>query len=136
MGLIYYMIKEVSFEDKKFDVITKIKEILILFGEIGIMLLVPKSENKTYYEVVGWCIVGVLGFGFFMELGYIIIIQIVGFKQIVNHFVQLWKSFYSYMKSFCSSKTIVKPKIIKTKARKNVILATPQRVRISFREFE
>jgi len=40
------------------------------------------------------------------------------------------------MKSFCSSKTIEKPKIIKTKARKNVILGTPQRVRLPFREFE
>ena len=130
MGLIYYMIKEVDFEDKKLNVIIKVKEVLILFGEIGVMLLIPKTESDMYNEVVGWCIVGALGSGFFMELGYIIIIQIIGFKQIINHFVQLWKSFYSYMKSFCSSNVKVKVLEIRT-ARKKFKLSAPRLVRIS-----
>ena len=116
IGLVYYMIREVPFEDKKFDVITKAKEVFILLGEIGILLLMFKTENKTYYEVVGWFIASVFGTAFFMELGYLIILQIIGFKQIKNHFVQLWNNLYSYFKSFCPSKSEIKPQLFQIKS--------------------
>jgi len=132
VGLIYYMIREVPFEDKKFDVITKIKEVFILFGEIGIMMLVTKIENETHYEVVGWFIVVMLGCAFFIESGYVIILQIVEIKQIINHYMKMWKSFFAYLKSFCSSSAESElPEI--TTTRKKLKLPAPQKIRISSR---
>jgi len=101
IGLIYYMIKEVPFEDKKFNTITKIKEGLILLGEIGVIFLMFKSDNKEYYEIIGWVILIPFGIGFIIELGYVIILQIVEIKAIINQFVKLWRKFEIYLKSFC-----------------------------------
>ena len=89
--IIYYMFKQVSFEDHKFDSIVKVKEILILFGEIGIFLLIAQTKNKQYYQIVGWLIVFFLGLAFLSEFIYMIANQVAGIKKIGKQFLY-WKN--------------------------------------------
>ncbi len=79
----YYMVKRVSFANSKLDKILKIKECLIGFGQIAIFLLTSKIENEKYFDIIGWVIISLLGLAFLVEFGYMVIIQIFGFKQIV-----------------------------------------------------
>lgn len=74
--LVYYLFGKANFEDKLFDIINKVKEILILISEICILLLVLEVDSVSYYDLMGWIIVGVLGIGFITEFLYVIGLQI------------------------------------------------------------
>ena len=94
--LVYYMIKEVVFTNQKAYLVAKIKETLILLGEICILFLAVKTKNKNYYEIMGWLIVFFLGCSFLVEFIYLISIQISGIKEIIKKIQGFFKKIRLY----------------------------------------
>jgi len=103
-ALVYYTIKKVKFEDKKLDIIIKIKETLILFSEFGLFFLYIKVRSEDYYNIIGWLIVGLLFLAVGIELIYMLVLQIYDIKEIVNKFIKLCKEIRLYLKSISSPK--------------------------------
>jgi len=115
---VYYIFKNISFEAKAQNIIVRIKEILILIGEILIWFLMIKTENINYYEVFGWLVIIVLGSAVGIETCYLFYLQIVGIKHIYTKILNLLKSFYSFLSKLCqeekSSKKVVPAKLNET----------------------
>ncbi len=88
IGLVIYMMKQVRFENKKLDFIVKLKEILVLCGEIGMIFLCFKVDSENYYKIIGYLIVPSLGIALMAEVGYMMILQICEIKN-------LWKKIKS-----------------------------------------
>ncbi len=99
IGFIHYLVKQVHFDKPVFDKIVKIKEILVLLGEVGIMLLAPQIESEDYYQIVGWTTVGCLGGGFLLDIGYMIIIPIIQFKQLMRNLKKTVSSVTLYLRN-------------------------------------
>ena len=92
--LVYYLFGKAKFEDKIFDIINKVKEILIFISEVCILLLVIEVDSVAYYDVMGWIIVGVLGLGFITEFLYVIGVQIANIKVICNKIIGACKALF------------------------------------------
>lgn len=80
--LVIYMFKQVTFENKKLDYIVKLKEILVLFGEVGLLFLCFQVGSENYYKIVGYLIVSSLGIALAAEVGYMMILQICEIKSL------------------------------------------------------
>ena len=103
-ALVYYLIKKVKFEDRKLDIIIKIKETLILFSEFGLFGIYIKVRSENYYNTIGWLIVGLLLLAVGIELIYMLVLQIYDIKEIVKKFIRLYKEICLYVKSIFSPK--------------------------------
>ncbi len=90
-GLVIYMMKQVRFENKKLDFIVKLKEILILCGEIGMIFLCFKVDSEKYYEIFGYLIVSSLGIALMAEVGYMMILQICEIKNLWKKIKSGWR---------------------------------------------
>ena len=94
-GFVFYLFKEVVMEDSKLNIIVRVKEVFIFIGQIGILLLGLESTSESYYKIVGWIIVGFLCSALLIELGYMVLLQILGIKEI-------YRKILSILRSICS----------------------------------
>ena len=81
-GLIYYLFAHAEFESRVMNFTNKLKEILILLGELAIFFLVAQKSSEDYYGILGWIVVGLLGAVVLIEIGYIAVLQIISMKII------------------------------------------------------
>lgn len=91
IGLIVYLSKLASFEDRHMNTVNKIKESLILMGEFGILMLNFNAKYPEYYSDVGWMIVGCLGGALAVELIYVLVLQIMGIKDLYHNVKKAFK---------------------------------------------
>ena len=89
--LIYYMVNQVQFENKTLNIIIKLKEILILGGELFILSLCAEVKSEQYYQEMGYFTVLCFGVALMMEIVYMVVLQICQIKQIGKKIKQLWK---------------------------------------------
>jgi len=82
LGVLYYLFKEIKITDATLNIIIRLKELLIIIGELCIVLLYVQVQNESYYDAVGWFIVGSLGFAVVIDIGYLLILQVFGVKEI------------------------------------------------------
>jgi len=111
ISLVIYMLKQVSFENKKFDFIAKLKEVLILMGEILILFLCFNSGSEIYYKIIGYLIVLFLGIALIVEVGYMMILQICEIRQIGRKFKTGWNWIMKAFKSCREENKIEKIKM-------------------------
>jgi len=105
MCLIYYLIQEVSFEDRKLDFIVKVSEIFVLCGEIGIVFFFPaETKSSEHYDNVGWVVVFFLASSFLIQFIYIIVLQVLGIKEIINQIRKIKNDIVSFFKSSSNQK--------------------------------
>ena len=88
--LIYYMVNQVQFENKILNIIIKLKEILILGGELFILSLCAEVKSEQYYQVMGYFCVLFFGVALMMEIVYMVVLQICQIKHIGKKIKQLW----------------------------------------------
>jgi len=89
-GLVYYLFKTTIFEDRYLNIVNKIKEILILLGEVGILCLNFKSSSEAYYDTLGWLITICFASALLIELGYMIVMQIYNLRTIKKKAMDFW----------------------------------------------
>jgi len=89
-GLVYFLFKVTVFEDRYLGIVNKIKEILILFGEIGILFLNFKSSSEAYYDTLGWLITLCFMTAMLIELVYMIALQIYNLRLIKKKAIDFW----------------------------------------------
>jgi len=82
--LLYYMFKVAALEDFKLNIIARIKEILILAGEICMLLLYADVDSEKFYDIVGWIMIGVLTSAVAIEIVYTFLTQIFNIKGTCN----------------------------------------------------
>jgi len=100
--LIYYMFRAASLEDFKLNIIARIKEILILGGEICLLLLYAEVDSDKYYDTVGWIMVGTLTSAVAIEVVYTVFTQIFNIKGTCN---KVFRAFSFVMICFQKSET-------------------------------
>lgn len=91
-GLVYFFFKKQTvFSDLKLNNLNRVKEVLILVSEICIVFLNFRADSEEYYDVLGWLIVGSLGFVLITELVYLIGSQIFNVKKNFRKIVEAIK---------------------------------------------
>jgi len=80
--LIYYMLKQVTFTNKKLDLIFKLKEVFILIGECCILCLCFEEKSQNHYKKLGYITVFFLATPLAIEVIYMLILQIYEIKKI------------------------------------------------------
>ena len=81
--LVYALFKYQMFENTHLNFINKIKEVMITFAKIFIMLLYFDYDSDKYPQAFGWLIISFLGIAMITELIYIIYRQ---FKEAIAQF--------------------------------------------------
>ena len=104
-GFVYYLFSSVTMEDSKLNIIIRIKEILILIGEIGILFLSFQLDSEGYYKNLGWAVVGFLFLALLIEVGYMLILQILGIKEIYRKIVAFYQKASSILSDCFGKKT-------------------------------
>ena len=82
IGVVLYLFKEAAFEDFYLNIINRIKEILILIGEMFILALNFKEGSESFYNSIGWLIIVCLGSALMIELIYMVLLQLLQLKQL------------------------------------------------------
>ena len=116
-GFLYFLFKEIAMDDSKLNTITRIKEILILLGEIGILFLAFQLTSESYYNVLGWIVVALFFSAILIELVYMLILQIVGIKDIIKNFQTNYKAFKKFLEDCFGKKKDLKVHTIKIENR-------------------
>ena len=75
--ILWYLFRKSVFEDSKMNIINKIKESLIVVGEILILCLCIEKKSNGYYQVLGWLALCTFTLATLVELGYLVIIQVI-----------------------------------------------------------
>ena len=129
--LIYYMFKAVALEDFKLNIIVRIKEILILLGEICMLLLSAKVNSEKFYDVVGWIMIGALGSGVLLEAGYMLISQIFSMRATYRRILNIYYSLVVCIKGPDHDPQKKKVKVLKLQAREKGNLNEPSVIQMS-----
>jgi len=77
LWILYFLFGKRIFKDSKLQNINKIKETLIVAGEMVMLCLCFQSDSEDYYSVLGWMTVGCLGSAAMLELVYLVAIQVI-----------------------------------------------------------
>jgi len=75
--ILYFLFSKRIFKDSKLQNINKIKETLIIGGEMAMLCLCFQSDSEEYYSFLGWMTVGCLGTAAILELVYLVAIQLI-----------------------------------------------------------
>jgi len=94
---VLYLFKSVEMEDYKLNIIIKAKEILILAGEVGILFLSFETTSENYYKITGWIVVGFFVTGILIEICYMILLQILGIKEIKRKIISSFQTIKFYL---------------------------------------
>ena len=100
-SFVYYMFKEVPFEDPKLSKIVRVKEIFILCAELCIFCLLFGSQSRFYYDLIGYLVLGFLATGLAIEVIYMFALQIIALKNLPKNIKKMWKD----IKEFWNKKT-------------------------------
>jgi len=124
VSLVYYMFKQVPYEDKKLSKIVRIKEIFILCAELLIFCLLFGSQSRVYYDVIGYLVLGFLASGLAIEVIYMFALQIIELRNLPKNIKKSWQNLKEFIEN-CGKK---KQQQVKTKHRLNtsVIRIRPQ----------
>jgi hypothetical protein len=101
-GIIYFLFFKGAFVDKKLHKVNKIKECLILAGEVFILLLTFQGCSEAFYNVMGWFAVACLAVALLVELTYMLYLQIKEIKKIKQKIQEAWIIVYKWIKKQCS----------------------------------
>ena len=110
---LYYLHHHASFEQRAQNIIIRIKEILILSGEFCIFFLMLTTRQEYWNSFIGWIMIVVLGAAIAIESCYLLILQILGFKQIIKKILYVFQVAKLYL--FHSFKR--KPRVRKVKVK-------------------
>lgn len=124
---VYYLFQHVSFEQKAQNIIIRIKEILILSGEFCIFFLMLTTRHEYWNSLIGWIMIVVLGAAIAIESCYLLILQILGFKQIIRKILHTFQIGKLYLLHIFKEK----PRVKKVKFRRNVLNPDPEVLDIS-----
>ncbi len=94
--LVYYMFKQVSYDDPRLNKIVRLKEIFILCAELLIFCLLFGSQSRLYYDFIGFLVLGFLATGLAIEVIYMFALQIIALKNLPKNI----KKSYRDMKEF------------------------------------
>jgi len=90
--ILWYLIKRNIFENSKMNTINKMKEFLIIIGEMSVLCLCIENKSNAYYQGLGWLAVCALSLATLVELAYLVILQIIGLIQGIK---KLWGFLFS-----------------------------------------
>jgi len=90
--ILWYLFKRNIFEDSKLNSINKIKESLIIVGEIFILCLCMKNKSNGYYQVLGWLTLSSFSLATLIELAYLVILQLI---ELIQGIKKLWRFLFS-----------------------------------------
>ena len=91
MFFVWYLFKRVVLKSRALIIIYRINQILILGAEIFILCLAFETRYNLYYSILGWMISGSLLSALLLELGYLIVVQVIKIKGVWLKAKQLWK---------------------------------------------
>ena len=91
MFFVWYLFKRVVLKSRALIVIYRINQILILGAEIFILCLAFETRYNLYYSILGWMISGSLLTALLIELGYLLVVQVMKVKGLWLKAKQLWK---------------------------------------------
>jgi len=108
--LVYYLFKQVPFEDKKLSIIVRIKEILILLAECCIFCLLFRGGSESYYNLLGYLVLAFLSAGLAIEFSYMVILQIMELKNLPKNLKKFWQDMKEFFNKCVNRKKYPKVK--------------------------
>ncbi len=118
ISLVYYMFKQVPYEDKKLSKIVRIKEIFILCAELCIFCLLFGGNSQFYYDFIGYLVLGFLSSALAIEVIYMFALQIIELKNLPRNIKKSWQNIKEFLKK-CGEK---KQEQVKIKHRLNTTM--------------
>ena len=101
------------YSDSKLHALNRLKEVLILVGEICILCLDWDVNSEKYYDVLGWVTVGSFGSALVFESVYLIRLQLYNIKTIIKEFVETCKTVIGWFTCSNNKTTKCRPKTTK-----------------------
>ena len=106
VSLVYYMFKQVPYEDKKLSKIVRIKEIFILCGELCIFCLLFGGQSQFYYDFIGYLVLGFLSSALAIEFIYMFALQIIELRNLPGNIKKSWHNLKGLIKKCCQKKKL------------------------------
>ena len=103
-SLVYYLFKQVPFEDKKLTKIVRIKEIFILCAELCIFCLLFGGNSQFYYDFIGYLALGFLSTALAIEVIYMFALQIIELRNLPKNLKKTWKDIQGFWNKCLKSK--------------------------------
>jgi len=119
--LVYYMFKQVPFEDKKLSKIVRIKEILILLAECCVFCLLFGGGSEFYYDFIGYLVLAFLSLGLAIEVIYMFTLQIMELKNLPKNLKKSWENMKQFVNKCLSKKKQQGPMKIKHRLEPSMI---------------
>jgi len=126
ISLVYYMFKQVPYEDNKLSKIVRIKEIFILCAELCIFCLLFGGNSQFYYDFIGYLVLGFLSTALAIEVIYMFALQIIELRNLPKNLKKSLQNLKEFLKKCCKKKQ--QPIKIKHRLNTTVIRFQPQRI--------
>ena len=112
--VIYYVFKCVQFKSRAVTILQRVNQILILIVELCILGLFVNIGTNPHYQILGWLIVGIIGFAMGLELLYLIVLQCIKIKTIFRRLREIGRNILQWM----CEKPAKKPDRVRARTRK------------------
>ena len=92
--LVYYMFKQIRFENKKLTYMNQINQVLILLAECCVFGLHVEIGQEVFYNFFGWLLVGTLGVAYITEVAFALGLVLYDIKTIARWIYRLFRKIW------------------------------------------